>query len=193
MSEPDIRSLLHEAFTPAEGAIVTLVDRLLRACQGRRVLLTHGPEGCHASWSSFREEPTRQSSFVGEATFPLPRAAFRSLLARIAALCNRRTLDSVSPYGGDGLLVADAGPSLFQAVFKNTKGDLALDLRHIGDPAAFAEPPAALDPRDSALAPIEETPPASSPRTRCRSETATIEADGSLLAGKEQPDAPGPT
>src|SRR5205085_10653312 len=69
---------------------------------------------------------------------PLRRSVFRAILARLAALCNERTPNAVSPYGGQGELPADANPpALFQIRFTNTPAEQRLELST--QPAPTAE------------------------------------------------------
>jgi hypothetical protein len=54
---------------------------------------------------------------------------FRVVLARIAALCNERVPESVSPYGGSGELSIPGDPgATSRAVFVNTAGEQRLEL-----------------------------------------------------------------
>lgn len=55
----------------------------------------------------------------------IPESVFRAVLARIAGLCNERSADSVSPYGGEGWLATDAnGATTCQVAFSNRPGEL---------------------------------------------------------------------
>ncbi len=61
---------------------------------------------------------------------PLPPAAFRTILARIAALCNERRPNSVTPYGGEGLLAVKGHPAtVIQVAFVNTPDKQQLELK----------------------------------------------------------------
>jgi hypothetical protein len=61
---------------------------------------------------------------------PLPPAAFRPILARIAALCNEYSPNAVSPYGGEGLLaVKGPPPTIVLVAFVNTPNEQRLQVR----------------------------------------------------------------
>ncbi len=65
----------------------------------------------------------------GEAEeIPLNKGAFRSALARAAVLCNQHAPDSVSPYGGEGLLRLEDGV-LYHVSFVNTTAEQRIELR----------------------------------------------------------------
>jgi hypothetical protein len=60
---------------------------------------------------------------------PLRKSVVRAALARIAALCNERSPDSVSPYGGQGEIAIDTDPSrAIRATFVNTHETVTLEL-----------------------------------------------------------------
>jgi hypothetical protein len=64
---------------------------------------------------------------------PLARSVFRAILARVAVLCNERSPNSVSPYGGQGELLAGSNPAkLFRATFVNTADEQRLELMPVG-------------------------------------------------------------
>jgi hypothetical protein len=61
---------------------------------------------------------------------PLPKSVFRAILARLAALCNERTPNSVSPYRGEGeCSVGTNPPVVFRVAFVNTPGEQRLEVR----------------------------------------------------------------
>ena len=109
-----------EIFKPTPRGIVGLVDDLFRVCSA---------DGFEMEW---REERCRIRIGAEKSDFmevPLPKSAFRALLARIAALCNERRANSVTPYGGKGeLIVAQDRSSLFIAAFVNTPSEQRLAL-----------------------------------------------------------------
>ena len=56
-------------------------------------------------------------------------SAFRAVLARIAALCNRHRPDSVTPYGGQGEFIDERSPAtMFRVDFRNTPDEQRLEL-----------------------------------------------------------------
>ena len=70
---------------------------------------------------------------------PLRKSALRAILARVAALCNERTPNSVSPYGGQGELSVGANPAVvFRVRFANTLAEQRLELMPQSEPAAEA-------------------------------------------------------
>ena len=73
---------LRRAFAPTTRGIVGLTEQLLEACVGSDVSIERVGDKCVCRWSAGGESQ--------ESAAPLPPAAFRTLLARIAALCNER-------------------------------------------------------------------------------------------------------
>lgn len=100
------------------GGIVGLVDDLLAACRDH---------GLRLDWQLGR---FRVRSFVEDwqelGGLTLRKTVFRSILARLAALCNERHPDSCSPYGGQGEIAV--GTTVFHVVFTNTPGEQRLEL-----------------------------------------------------------------
>jgi hypothetical protein len=111
------------------GGVVGLVKDLLSVCQEYRLRLDWQPvcyrvRPAHGEW----EELTGVR---------LPTTVFRALLARLAALCNDRTPDSVSPYGGSGKLSAGTNPRVvFSLDFVNTAAQQRLELMIEAEPDA---------------------------------------------------------
>ena len=61
---------------------------------------------------------------------PLPRAAFRTVLARIATVCNEYSPNAVTPYGGEGLLTVEGPPpTVVRVAFVNTPNEQRLEVR----------------------------------------------------------------
>ena len=112
---------LQKAFTPTAHGIVGLVDQLLAFCQIQDAVF------------EWREGQLRCRPIEGEGgtvEVPLPKAAFRPILARVAALCNQYKPDSVSPYGGEGEIAAGGDPpSVFRVTFTNTPSTQRLEVR----------------------------------------------------------------
>ena len=68
------------------------------------------------------------------AEIPLGKTVFRAMLARIAALCNERTPNSVSPYGGEGeFSIWTEPPTVFHVAFTNTPDEQRIELIHVRD------------------------------------------------------------
>jgi hypothetical protein len=119
------------------GGVAGLVDDLLVVCQ------EHGLE---IDWQA---GCCRVRSFGGDwqelTDLPLRKSVFRAILARVAALCNERAPNSVSPYGGHGELSPRANPAaVFRVAFVNTPTIQRLEL------TAAAPPPARTVAQDAA-------------------------------------------
>jgi hypothetical protein len=110
------RTLLH----PTRG-VVGLVDDLLAVCREYDLQL---------DWQSDR---CRVRSFGGEweelIDVSLRKSVFRAILARVAALCNERSPNSTSPYGGQGEIMVGVNPAtVFRATLTNTASEQRLEL-----------------------------------------------------------------
>src|SRR5258708_4568783 len=106
------------------GGVVGLVDELLALC------------GDHELQLDWQGDQCRLRSFGGEwqvlKAIPPRKSVFRTILARIAALCNERIPNSVSPYGGQCELSGDAtGSAGFRITFVNTPAEQRLELMTI--------------------------------------------------------------
>jgi len=113
---------LRRAFAPTRGGIVGLTDQLLEACAGSDVEFKRVGDRCVCNWTL--------TGASQEALAPLPPAAFRTILARIAALCTEHGPNAVSPYGGEGLLaVKGPPPTVVRVVFVNTPDEQRLEVR----------------------------------------------------------------
>ena len=103
------------------GGVVGLVDDLLRLCPAEGLHLDWQVEGCR-----IRSKPDASEHIL---TWPVPKAVFRAVLARVADLCNERSANSVSPYGGQGEVIVHADPSaIFKVMFTNTTEEQSLEL-----------------------------------------------------------------
>src|SRR5258708_17688156 len=77
--------------TPTRG-VLGLVDDLLAVSR---------QHGIHLDWHAGRcRVRFREGGPVGWIEVPLRKSVVRAALARVAALCNQRNPNSVSPYGG---------------------------------------------------------------------------------------------
>jgi hypothetical protein len=113
---------LRRAFAPTQGGIVGLTYQLLAACVGSDVEIKRVGSRCVCNWT-FNGE-------TKEEEVPLPPAGFRTVLARIAALCNEYSPHSVTPYGGEGLLTVEGTPPMVVRVaFVNTPDEQRLEVR----------------------------------------------------------------
>jgi hypothetical protein len=118
-------SKLAEAFRdaiehPARG-VVGIVDDLLRLCPAQGLRLDWRANGCRIRCRIGDSEETID--------VPLRKSVFRAILARIAVLCNERTPNSVSPYGGESeLSIGTNPPEVFRVSFANTPTEQMLEL-----------------------------------------------------------------
>jgi hypothetical protein len=105
-------ALRRELTQPSTG-VVGIVDLLLQLCSEHEVDL------------DWRNDCCRIHSRVCDAKeivdVPPRRSVFRAILARIAAVCNERCPESMSPYGGRCELPAAHSPAeLLEITFANT-------------------------------------------------------------------------
>ncbi len=117
-----VHTRLQRAFRPTEHGVVGLTEQLLEACVGDSVEFERVGERCVYRWS--------ESGETQEAPVPIPPAAFRTILARVATMCNERSPGSVSPYGGEGELSVGAFEVFVR--FINTTQAQKLEVK--GDP-----------------------------------------------------------
>jgi hypothetical protein len=114
---PALRSVLEH---PVRG-VAGVVDDLLAECLVQGFL--------QLDW---RDNACRVRCFGGdweELAVPLRKSVFRAILARIAALCNERSPNSVSPYGGQGeLSVGNDTRRMIKVAFTNTPEAQKLEL-----------------------------------------------------------------
>lgn len=104
---------IHDAFEQAHS-VVALVDELLALCC---------QQGLRLDWQDGTCRIRAEASPSGERIdVAIAESVFRAVLARIAALCNERSPQSVSPYGGQGELVAEG--ATYQVAFGNRPGAL---------------------------------------------------------------------
>jgi hypothetical protein len=102
--------------------VVGLVDNLLGLCREQGLQLSWHANQCRVRPLGLA---TRESIDV-----PLPKSVFRAILARMAALCNERSPNSVSPHGGEGeLSLGGNPPTVFRIAFTNTPGEQRLEVR----------------------------------------------------------------
>lgn len=145
---------------PTRG-VVGLVDDLLTVCR---------EQGLQLDWQADRCRVRAEGGEWEEVTdVALRPSVFRAILARVAALCNERTPNSVSPYGGHGELLASAPqPVVFQVSFANTPVEQTL----------------ALMPRTERAVPIALPPSAALPAERRPPLKRVIDLIGRVLAGR---------
>jgi hypothetical protein len=117
---------LQEAFEPTRRGVVGLVDDLLGLCREQGLQLDWRADRCRVRPLGARPQESTE--------ILLPKSVFRAILARMAALCNERIPDSVSPYGGEGeLSVGTDQPTIFRVSFTNTVGEQRLEVKRLTD------------------------------------------------------------
>jgi hypothetical protein len=125
ISSQTVHDCLRRAFAPTQRGIVGLTEQLLGAFVGGDVAFEPVGDRCVCRWTVSGE--------TQEATVPLRPAAFRTVLDRIAVLCNERSPNSVTPYGGEGLLAVKGQPATaVQVAFVNTPDKQQLKLKGSG-------------------------------------------------------------
>src|SRR5262249_17345318 len=103
------------------AGMVGLVNDLLRLCPPEGLILDWQGDGCRVRLRT----GTSAEWFAG----PLRKSVFRALLARVVVLCNERSPNSLSPYGGQGELQSGTNPAtVFQVTLTNTSGEQRLEL-----------------------------------------------------------------
>ncbi|MBA4188139.1 MAG: hypothetical protein C0467_08990 [Planctomycetaceae bacterium] len=108
------------AFAPTPRAVLGLVDDLLELCREQPLSLIFRDGKCFVSPAG---------DVNNSVEVPLPRSAFRAVLARIAALCNELRPNSVSPYGGAGeVCVGNDSRITLRVVFTNTPEEQRLEV-----------------------------------------------------------------
>jgi hypothetical protein len=113
---------LRRAFAPTQGGIVGLTDQLLEACVGSDAEFKRVGNRCVCNWTINGE--------TTEALVPLPPAAFRTILARVAALCNEYSPNAVTPYRGEGLLTLKGSPpAIVHVAFVNSPDEQRLEVK----------------------------------------------------------------
>src|SRR5262249_21839751 len=125
ISSQTVHDRLRRAFAPTQRGIIGLTEQLLGACIGGDVAFERVGERCVCRWT--------ESGQTQVATVPLPPAAFRTILARIAVLCNERSPNSATPYGGAGLVAVKGQPAtVVHVTFVNTPDKQQLELKSSG-------------------------------------------------------------
>jgi hypothetical protein len=116
---------LQKAFAPTSRGVVGLVDDLLAFCRENGLQLDWQADRCRVRvfagvWQELVEVPLRKS-------------VFRAVLARVAALCNEQSPNSISPYGGQGEISVGTNPAtVFHVAFTNTPSEQRLEMTRVG-------------------------------------------------------------
>ena len=118
---PSFPEQVAAAFKPTDRGIVGLVDALLILSQDGGIQLEWRANTCRIrSLGAGQQDPT---------AIPLAQSVFRAILARIAELCNERSANSVSPYGGEGEVPLSTNPQfLLHVAFANTQNEQRLEV-----------------------------------------------------------------
>ena len=98
-----LSGIIRGILTQPTGGVAGLVDDLLAVCLEHGLQLEWDADRCR-----FRSLGGRWEELPD---LRLRKSAFRAVLARLAALCNESSPNSVSPYGGQGELSAGANPA----------------------------------------------------------------------------------
>lgn len=112
---------IRDILTQPTGGIVGLVDDLLAACQKYGLQIEWQPGRCRfrsakGEWEELTDVPIRKS-------------VFRAILARLVVLCNDRTPNAMSPYGGQcECPVGENSAGLLRISFTNTPAEQKLEL-----------------------------------------------------------------
>ncbi len=111
---------LRRALTTPVHGVLGLVDELLAAsCE----------QDIHLGWQAGRCHVNIKVGSLDQIEVPVPKSVIRAALARVAALCNERIPNSVSPYGGLGEVTVDTDPAkVIRIQFVNTPEEQRLDL-----------------------------------------------------------------
>jgi hypothetical protein len=126
-----VSGALRRVLVHPTGGVAGLVDELLTLCQEHDLQLHWQADGCRLR--------SRKGDWEELIDVPFRKSVFRAILARIAALCNERIPNSVSPYGGQGEFSAGANPrAVFRVTFSNTPAEQRLELTTDHRPAAEA-------------------------------------------------------
>jgi hypothetical protein len=117
--------LLSDAITqaiehPANG-VLGLVDELLALCPKHGLRIEWRSDHCCFLLPA---ENGQEMSY----SVAIRKSILRAILARVAALCNERTANSVSPYGGQGTFSTNDAAKRFRVVFVNTTAEQKLEL-----------------------------------------------------------------
>ncbi len=112
---------LRRALTTPTHGVLGSVDELLTTSHEYNIRL--GWEAGRCRVSALNADPPDQIDV------PMQKSVIRAALARVAALCNERIPNCVSPYGGLGEMTIDADPAkVIRVKFVNTPEEQSLEL-----------------------------------------------------------------
>jgi hypothetical protein len=128
-AKPDFSEVLRRILLHPTRGVVGLVDDLLAMCQEHDLQLE-----CQAGRWRLRSSTGPWHEWIDVS---LRKSVLRVTLARVAVLCNERSPNSVSPYGGQGeITVGGDPPTVFRLMFVNTTAEQKLELLPQTEPAA---------------------------------------------------------
>jgi hypothetical protein len=129
-----VSAVLRRVLENPAGGVTGLVDALLSVCREHDLQLDWQAGRCRIRPAGGMWEEV--------ADVPLRKSVFRAILARIAALCNERTPNSASPYGGQGELAVGPEPTaVLKIAFANTPAEQRLELTTEKEPAGLGQQP----------------------------------------------------
>ena len=120
-STQTIRDQLNHLLTPTQRGVPGLTEQLLTAHPGVNVHFERIGDQCVSQWI--------EGGVSEEISSPIPPAAFRTILAHVAHLCNMQSDKSVSPYGSEGQLFLNGHKVSIR--FINTTHKQSLDVNAV--------------------------------------------------------------
>jgi hypothetical protein len=122
---------LQTLFKPTPRGVVGLVDNLLGLCRDQQLRFNFQDSHCYVRPLGVDAKDSIE--------VPLQKSVFRAVLARVAALCNERSPNSVTPYRGEGeLAVCSNPPAAFHVAFTNTPSEQHLEVKFLMSSAGEA-------------------------------------------------------
>ncbi len=120
-TRPSLSVALRAVFEHPSRGVVGIVDDLLSECREKRLQL---------DWLGGRCRIRTLTNGTEEVLdLPLRKSVFRAILARVAAICNERQPNAVSPYGGQCELAVGPDPAIsLRVMFANTTDHQRLEL-----------------------------------------------------------------
>lgn len=116
-----LAEVLRSTLEHPTAGVVGLVHDLLSICQKEELQLDWQADYCRIRSLASGSEEVIDS--------PVRMSVFRAMLARLAAVCNERIPNSISPYGGQGEVAVGAGSvTILRVVLTNTPSEQRLQL-----------------------------------------------------------------
>lgn len=148
---------LRDALTAPTRGVLGLVDDLLAVSREHGMQLDWKEGHCRVR--------LREGGPAGWIEIPLRKSVVRAVLARVAVLCNQRSPNSVSPYGGQGELVLGNHPTwgVMRVAFVNTPEEQSLELAPLPTERSPVTREAALERQAQEASPGPNAPPSRLP------------------------------